>query len=70
VSFVPKVIPGGKDGRDGTARAPSEKLGYAEIVDINRLSQAFFRIQSGEVRQRLIAFIEDVAEAEYSESRL
>lgn len=64
MSFVPKVISGGKTGRRRSTRRAQRKLGYSELIDINRLSQAFFRIQSNESRQKIIALIEDIAETE------
>jgi hypothetical protein len=67
LSFVPKIIAGGKAADRQAARPAPAKLGRAEIIDINRLSQAFFRIQSTDLRQRIIALIEEIAETEHRE---
>lgn len=67
MSFVPKIIQGGKLADPGSARTVPGKIAPSDIVDITRLSRAFFRIQSTEDRLKIIAFIEELAEAERSE---
>lgn len=62
--FVPKIIIGDKLDDERVACQPSRKLGRVEMIDINRLSQAFFRIQSVEMRERILGLIEEVAETE------
>ena len=65
MSFVPKVIPGGRTTDEGALR-PARTA--HEMIDINRISQAFFRIQSNEIRQRIVALIEEVADSQHSEN--
>ncbi len=62
MSFVPKVIMGGGSRSDQRRFASPE-----DLSDISRLNRALFRIKSPELRLKVIAFIEDVAEAEWSE---
>lgn len=65
MSFVPKVILGGK-AIDEKPEAPRHS--HADMIDINRLSQAFFRIRCNDLRQRVIVFLEEVADAQHSEN--
>jgi hypothetical protein len=67
MSFVPKIIPGGKSIGRRPVRAEPKKIEQSDIVDITRLSRAFFRIRSIEDRLKIIAFIEELADAERSE---
>jgi hypothetical protein len=67
MSFVPKIIPGGKSVGREPSRVERKKIEQSDIVDITRLSQAFFGIRSIEDRLKIIAFIEELAEAERSE---
>lgn len=62
MSFVPKVILGGGSKSDQRRFVSQE-----DLLDISQLSRAFFRIRSPELRSRVVAFIEDVAETEWSE---
>lgn len=62
--FVPKIIAGDKLDDEKAVCQHSRKLGRVEMIDINRLSQAFFRIQSVEMRERILGLIEEVAETE------
>jgi len=62
MSFVPRIIVGGGSKSDHRRFATSE-----DLSDISRLNRALFRIRSPELRLKVIAFIEDVAEAEWSE---
>ena len=66
MSFVPKVILGGKVA-DERSHSPKANVERDRIVDINRLSQAFFRIHSIEDRLKILTFIEEVAESQYFE---
>jgi hypothetical protein len=63
MSFSPKVISRDEAESKRSCRATTG-LGYTEMIEINRLSQAFFRIQSIETRQQIITLIEDTAAAE------
>ena len=65
MSFVPKVILGGKTIDAKPARA---RHTHGDMTEINRLSQAFFRIRCNELRQRVIVFLEEVADAQHSEN--
>jgi hypothetical protein len=67
MSFVPKIIPGGKSASQKPVRAAPRKIEQSDIVDITRLSRAFFGIRSIEDRLKIIVFIEELAEAERSE---
>lgn len=62
MSFVPKVIQGGGSRKDQRRFVSQE-----DLLDISRLNRAFFRITSPELRSRVVTFIEDVVEAEWSE---
>jgi hypothetical protein len=62
---VPKIIAGGKSATREDRQ--TTRASRYEIIDINRLSQAFFRIQSVEVRERIISLIEEIAENERRE---
>lgn len=67
MSFIPKIISGGKAAGQNAGHSARPKLRHGEIVDINRLSQAFFRIQSVELRERIVTMIEEIAETENGE---
>lgn len=63
MSFLPKVISRNEVEEKRDCRAPMG-LGYFEMIEINRLSQAFSRIQSIETRQQILSLMEEIAMAE------
>jgi len=65
MSFVPKVILGDKAINE---KPEAPRHSHNDMIDINRLSQVFFRIRCNDLRQRVIVFLEEVADAQHSEN--